>query len=178
MAARPGVRTRRPLLLLLIAGFVTGVVWLTRDAWRPSRRRGAPAPVGPVPSAQGAPRLTVSRPATAHVTPPTGDRVAAEADAATPAPPGPDATAPRDDLTRLEGIGPRMAAALTAEGLGTFDTLAASTAESLRLALAHQGLRFAPTLTTWPAQARLLADGDEAGFAALVSGLRRGGSAG
>jgi hypothetical protein len=35
-------------------------------------------------------------------------------------------------------------------------------------------MRFAPSLTTWSRQAQLLADGDEAGFAALTRRLVAG----
>jgi predicted flap endonuclease-1-like 5' DNA nuclease len=79
-----------------------------------------------------------------------------------------------DDLERVEGIGPRMAAALRAAGIRTFGQLAGADTTRLRAAISAAGLSFAPSLPTWPQQARLLADGDEAGFAALTKRLVAG----
>lgn len=199
--ASTSLRRRRPLLYLLIAGFVVGVVWLTRAVWRPLRGRGAVTPLrdvsatppGPPPapaagnrpdarSAPGPGPVAGSRPHIALV--PEPDPQPADATAADPVP---DATPPEplqpvatdtslDDLTRIEGIGRRMAAALVSEGFSTFEALGLASPAQLRAALANQGLRFAPSLSTWPEQARLLADGDEAGFAELSARLRRGGA--
>ncbi len=75
----------------------------------------------------------------------------------------PEATATRsepDDLTKIEGIGPKMSAALIAEGYETFEKLASATEEQLRNAIANQGLRFAPSLVTWAEQAKIAATGD------------------
>jgi predicted flap endonuclease-1-like 5' DNA nuclease len=79
-----------------------------------------------------------------------------------------------EDLKRIEGIGPKMAAALAASDIRTFEQLAAADVPTIRAAISAAGMRFAPSLTTWSRQARLLADGDEAGFAALTSRLRAG----
>jgi predicted flap endonuclease-1-like 5' DNA nuclease len=73
-----------------------------------------------------------------------------------------------DDLERIHGIGPQTAAALRAAGFRTFRTLAASDVGRLRDAIESAGLRLTPRLANWPAQARLLADGDEEGFADLA----------
>jgi predicted flap endonuclease-1-like 5' DNA nuclease len=79
-----------------------------------------------------------------------------------------------DDLERIEGIGPRMAGALRQAGIHTYHELAASDEQRLRAAIEAAGLRFAPSLTTWARQARLLADGDETGFADLARRLVAG----
>jgi len=81
---------------------------------------------------------------------------------------------PADDLERIEGVGPRMAAALRQAGIGTYRKLADSDERRLRAAIEAAGLRFAPSLVTWARQARLLADGDEAGFADLTRRLVAG----
>ncbi|HEY7173868.1 MAG TPA: helix-hairpin-helix domain-containing protein, partial [Micromonosporaceae bacterium] len=80
----------------------------------------------------------------------------------------------RDDLERIEGIGPQIGAALRVAGLHTFRALANSDSGRLRTAIERAGLSTAPHLTTWPAQARLLADGDEDGFAELTKRLADG----
>jgi predicted flap endonuclease-1-like 5' DNA nuclease len=79
-----------------------------------------------------------------------------------------------DNLERIEGIGPRMAAALHQAGISTYRELAGCDERRLRAAIEAAGLRFAPSLTTWARQARLLADGDEAGFADLARRLVAG----
>jgi predicted flap endonuclease-1-like 5' DNA nuclease len=79
-----------------------------------------------------------------------------------------------EDLERIEGIGPKMAAALRAAGIRTYAALAGSDDATLRAAVEGAGLSFAPSLLTWARQARLLADGDEDGFADLTRRLVAG----
>jgi hypothetical protein len=79
-----------------------------------------------------------------------------------------------DELERIEGIGPAMANALRAAGIRTFAALAECDDDTKRAAIKSAGLSFAPSLATWSQQARLLADGDEAAFAALTARLVAG----
>ena len=79
-----------------------------------------------------------------------------------------------DDLARIEGIGPKFAAALVDAGIRTYDQLASADSATLIAAIRAKGLSFAPSLPTWSQQARLLADGDEDGFAALTARLVAG----
>jgi predicted flap endonuclease-1-like 5' DNA nuclease len=67
-----------------------------------------------------------------------------------------------------------MAEALRRAGIRTFGELAAADETRLRAAIAAAGLKFAPSLVTWARQARLLADGDEEGFADLSRRLVAG----
>jgi predicted flap endonuclease-1-like 5' DNA nuclease len=83
-------------------------------------------------------------------------------------------TVTHDDLERVEGIGPRIGAALRGAGIHSFRQLADAETATLQGALEQAGLRFAPSLPTWSRQARLLADGDEAGFVALTESLVAG----
>jgi predicted flap endonuclease-1-like 5' DNA nuclease len=76
-----------------------------------------------------------------------------------------------DELERIEGIGTKMADALRATGIRTFAQLAASSDDIKRAAINAAGLTFAPSLTTWSRQARLLADGDEEAFTELTARL-------
>lgn len=64
-----------------------------------------------------------------------------------------------DDLTQIDGIGPKMATALKAVGIETFAQLAQTTEEQLREAVEKAGMRFAPSMPTWAKQAQLAADG-------------------
>jgi predicted flap endonuclease-1-like 5' DNA nuclease len=85
------------------------------------------------------------------------------------------APASADDLTRIEGIGPKMALKLGEAGLTTFAALAATPVERLEALIAAAGARFKLVRPqTWPEQAALLAAGDETGFAALTAQLKGG----
>ncbi|MGD2104425.1 MAG: DUF4332 domain-containing protein [Anaerolineae bacterium] len=80
-----------------------------------------------------------------------------------------------DDLTRVEGIGPKISSVLRQAGIVTFGQLAETQASTLRQILRAQGLQFADP-TTWPEQAALAAVGDWEGLDALqqqLSGGRR-----
>ncbi|MDW8269266.1 MAG: DUF4332 domain-containing protein [Anaerolineae bacterium] len=91
-----------------------------------------------------------------------------------PAPAAPPATvAADDDLTRLEGIGPKVASVLKAAGIRTFAQLAATPVERLQDILREAGLQFLNP-ESWPEQARVAASGDEARLAELQARLRGG----
>ena len=80
-----------------------------------------------------------------------------------------------DDLTRIEGIGPKLALKLAEAGITTFAALAATPVERLEALIAAAGARFKLARPqTWPEQAALLAAGDDAGFAALAAQLKGG----
>ena len=80
--------------------------------------------------------------------------------------PAPNETEPDapDNLRRIEGIGPKIAAALVAAGYPTYAKIAAATEDELREAVAGQGIKFAPSAATWADQARYLVDHDEDGL--------------
>ena len=69
-----------------------------------------------------------------------------------------------DDLTTIEGIGPKMNKALQAAGITTFRQLANTDESALRAAIEAAGMRLSPSLTTWAEQAALAAKGDWAGL--------------
>jgi predicted flap endonuclease-1-like 5' DNA nuclease len=77
-----------------------------------------------------------------------------------------------DDLTIIEGIGPKYDAALKAAGITTFEMVAASTVESLEEAVRGTALRRPTSIDTWAEQARLLAAGDRAGFDEYVAKMK------
>ena len=66
--------------------------------------------------------------------------------------------APADDLKRIEGIGPKIAAILGDNGITTFAGLAAAEPEQLQELLTTAGIRLAHP-GTWPDQAGLAAAG-------------------
>lgn len=74
------------------------------------------------------------------------------------------AAAKPDNLTKVEGIGPKMAQALIAAGIDSFAKLAAVDEATLHAAIEAAGMKFAPSLPTWPLQAKYLAEGDIEGL--------------
>jgi predicted flap endonuclease-1-like 5' DNA nuclease len=77
----------------------------------------------------------------------------AEAISPAPAPVAMSVTEP-DDLTKIVGIGPKIAMALAVSGITTFPQLADTDIATLRTAITSAGLRLAPSLATWPEQAK------------------------
>ncbi|WP_228544203.1 hypothetical protein [Micromonospora sp. S-DT3-3-22] len=64
---------------------------------------------------------------------------------------------PVDDFRRIQGVGPKMAAALQAAGIRSYRQLAALDETSLRETIRAAGLRATASLATWPQQAQVLA---------------------
>ncbi|MGC4813841.1 hypothetical protein ACLQ29_25195 [Micromonospora sp. DT228] len=82
---------------------------------------------------------------------------------------GADPAGSADDFRRIQGIGPKLAAALQDAGVRTYVQLGALDEAALRDLIRAAGLRAAPGLATWPQQARVLAGaGDE--MAAVLPG--------
>lgn len=101
-----------------------------------------------------------------HETPQPAPPAAKPRRAAQPAP------AP-DDLTRIEGIGPKIAAWLAESGIHTHAALARTPVGRLKEILAARSFRLADP-STWPEQARLAAAGDWEGLKALQARLKAG----
>ena len=80
-----------------------------------------------------------------------------------------------DDLTRIEGIGPKIAEILQAGGIGSFQELASAKVERLKELLDAAGSNFAThDPGTWPEQAGLAAKGDWEGLDKLKAALDGG----
>lgn len=66
----------------------------------------------------------------------------------------------KDDLTKVEGIGPKIKGLLNDDGIWSFRQLSQSTVERLQEILSNAGPRYRiHNPGTWPDQARLAADG-------------------
>jgi len=77
-----------------------------------------------------------------------------------------------DDLTKVEGIGPKIAAVLVKNGITTFAALAALQAEAITEMLSASGGRFGMAKpATWPQQAALAAAGKWEEFEQLTKEL-------
>jgi len=67
----------------------------------------------------------------------------------------------QDNLKRIEGIGPKIAEVLRANGIDTFAKLAKMTPDEIKDLLNNAGERFSfQDPTTWPQQAKMAADGE------------------
>jgi predicted flap endonuclease-1-like 5' DNA nuclease len=132
-----------PALLVNGLALILALLPGTKAAFTPTR----PSPQAAATAASAA---AAQRAATA-VPPATPKPVAP---AATVAPKVPPVT---QDLTKVEGVGPKVAAALSAAGITSYAQLAAATPDQLRAILADAGISADPG--TWPEQARLAAAG-------------------
>ena len=93
-----------------------------------------------------------STPAAAAVEP------AGEAEVAPSAPPAP---VEPDDLTKIEGVGPKVCEILIAAGIPTFQALSQASPDSIKATLAAAGGVYANMdPTTWPKQAEMAAAGE------------------
>lgn len=120
----------------------------------------AAAPVEVVVEAPAAPALVSAAPAPAPEAP-----VVAQAE-----------TAQADNLLVVNGIGPKISAALNAAGITTYAVLAAAAPEALHDIVVKAGVRLtgpvADSVPTWPRQAEFLKNGDMAGLLAYNASLK------
>lgn len=81
-----------------------------------------------------------------------------------------------DNLLVVNGIGPKISAALKAAGITTYAALAAATPEALHDIVVKAGVRLtgsvADSVPTWPRQADFLKNGDTAGLLAYNASLK------
>ena len=95
--------------------------------------------------------------------------------AAKPAAAKPAAKVKKDDLTIVEGIGPKIAELLVADGIVTFADLASAKVEAIAAILEKAGSRYSTHKPdTWPQQAALARDGKMDELKALQDALDGG----
>jgi predicted flap endonuclease-1-like 5' DNA nuclease len=146
-------------LLVPVAGAVLLVIWWRR--WQAQSGRAAGPPVQftvPIDDREDDVTIHVSW----HE-----DAVDSEVEAA------PRERDTSDDLTEIEGIGPKISKVLSDGGVTTFAQLAASEVSELERILREAGIRLAYP-ETWPEQAELAARGEWDLLAALQEQLHRG----
>lgn len=79
----------------------------------------------------------------------------------------------KDDLTRLNGIGPKLAEAMDAAGINRYTQLAALSVEEVNGRLAASGIRYSKvTAESWAAQAQLASAGDWDGLKNYQASLK------
>jgi hypothetical protein len=78
-----------------------------------------------------------------------------------------------DDLTTLEGIGPKVVKVLASQGITSFAALASADPARLKTALGAAGYKYMDP-AGWIEQAALAAKGDQAGLKKLQASLKGG----
>jgi predicted flap endonuclease-1-like 5' DNA nuclease len=140
-----------------------------------SEAKAAPEPAPAQEAAPVAEAVAEPAPAPAEEAAPVAEAVAEPAPApAEEAAPAVETAAAPDDLTLIEGIGPKSAAALNQAGITTFAQVAAMTAEQLEQTIKGRGIRLVGSAASWPQQAALAATGDFAALAELQAKLKGG----
>jgi predicted flap endonuclease-1-like 5' DNA nuclease len=94
--------------------------------------------------------------------------------AAAPVIPVPATPVKPDDLTIVEGIGPKIASLLQAAGITTFSQLAGADLSQLVKILEDAGLKHLADPATWPEQAKLAAEGKWEELKVLTDSLKGG----
>ncbi|MEM6963670.1 MAG: 30S ribosomal protein S16 [Bacteroidota bacterium] len=95
----------------------------------------------------------------AEETAPVAEKSAPAPEAPVEATPATEEPAAADDLTKVEGIGPKIAEVLTNGGIATFAQLAEADTEKVKALLADNSLA-SHDPTTWGKQAKMAADGE------------------
>lgn len=81
----------------------------------------------------------------------------------------------KDDLTQIEGVGPKIAGLLTDAGIHTFKQLATLEVDALKLIVTDGGVLFREKVAmTWSEQAQLAADGKWDALTKLQAKLKGG----
>ena len=133
-----------------------------------------PGPTEPEPEPEPEPEFTADgTPKAAKVAPPEQE-VAAPTPSAAPSDPSPAGKKEKDDLTRIEGVGPKIAVVLARSGIASFRALSMASQEAIDAALEAGDVRFAPSKETWRDQAGLLAEGRVDEFEAMKADLVAG----
>jgi len=88
--------------------------------------------------------------------------------------PAESGTAVADDLTRIEGIGPKISGLLQEAGISTFTQLAGTSVDRLQKIIADADLTALADPGTWSAQAKLAAEGEWERLDALQEELKGG----
>ncbi len=161
-----GKTTISDVLLQLVINAVALILAL----W-PSTKQ-AFTPLLPSPDQVRAAQAKVQASATAAKADVAAKSAAVSAAATTAAAPIPAAPVTKDDLTKIEGSSPAIAAALQAAGIANYSQLSKITPEQIRAILSKAGLTSDPT--TWPRQAALAASGQWAELQAYQAQLKGG----
>ena len=150
------------MIVLALIAFAAFAIWWWRGSRSEEEQEGTAAVSPPQSEASEAPPATVAEAEEVAV------QLTLPAEEEEPTEP--------DDLTKVEGIGPKISSVLQAAGIKTYAALASTDAAQIRQILGDESpnlLRLADP-TTWPQQAELAAAGDWDGLAKLQGELKGG----
>lgn len=159
-------------ILIIVVLVALGLYFLLRRppeaketvAIRPEPEERPPTPPAPAKAAEVAAEAEVVEP----------EQEQAEEETASKEGKAPEEPARADDLTRIEGIGPKISSLLQEAGIMSYAQLAETAADQIRETLAQAGLRVPADPTTWPEQAKLAAADQWAELEALQTELKGG----
>jgi large subunit ribosomal protein L27 len=154
---------------------IEGIIVFERMRGREGQKRISVYPQGAVPvkgngGVHAAPAAVAEAPIAPKAAP--APKKPAEPKAEKPAKAKAAASSEKDNLTRIEGIGPKVQAALNDAGVTTFAKLATLSADELtQIVKVDHNVRIVGDAATWPKQAQFLVDGDEEGLKAYQDRL-------
>ncbi len=123
-----------------------------------AKKSKAAEPKKAVPKKEAAPKKADGKAAPVEVS--VASKPKTEKAPAKKAAPKKEAKTKRDDLTKIEGVGPKAAEAMVNAGLDSFAKVAKAKPEAIEAILAEASSRLAHLVAnTWPQQAKLAADG-------------------
>jgi predicted flap endonuclease-1-like 5' DNA nuclease len=133
------------------------------------------AAVAAKPAAKAAAPKAAAKPAVKAAAPKAAAKPVVKAAAPKAAKPAAAKVAVADDLTKIEGVGPKIAELLKAAGIVTFKDLAAAKAATVKSILDAAGKRFQMhDPATWADQSKLAANGEWEKLAKLQDALKGG----
>lgn len=162
-------------LLIVGAALVVAVLWMliassSKRSPESTTRDGVEQEISPVVTGPAAAPVDVPPPVAA-VPLTAAPEVIAEPET-TAAPIHPVPAGPADELTRMKGVGPKVAAMLNGLGVTRYDQIAAWSDEDVARIDAQLGtFKGRVTRDQWVEQARFLAAGDTAGYEAKFGKL-------
>lgn len=155
------------VIIILLVLLILYLVWLLTRKREKAEKVGR-AEAAPAPEAPRAPPVEAVPPAA-----PVTEAAAVPEVPRAPAPEVAPAAAPADDLTRLEGIGPKVAKVLASIGITTFKALAEADYSRVKQALVDAGWPYMDP-AGWMEQAKLAAEGRWEELALLQDQLKGG----
>jgi predicted flap endonuclease-1-like 5' DNA nuclease len=158
-------------LLILLALFLPALLIISGIRFLMGRQAGAPSPARQVDKQAGAQKKSTGSGEKSYVVR-AGKSPEAVKEAAGQKRAKQKQTQP-DDLTRIEGIGPKTVEVLRGHGITTFRQLADTSVERLNEIMGEAGFRINPP-DTWPEQARLAADDQSEALDAMQERLHAG----
>ena len=129
------------------------------EAAKAAAQAKAETPAEPAPTPAPEPPRTETPAEPAPAPEPPKAEASAEPEPEPPKAEAPTPSGEADDLTRIEGIGPKYRDALMSVGITTYAQLAEMSLDEIKAAIKKAGMRNTASMSTWAEQAKLAAAG-------------------